>query len=86
MALGELPDFEVMTWQLCHLLRSALICVSSNSFKCKGRKFKTIIVEFLRKILNKKRVQIALSKNFKLWFQPSTLRLYNQASIVICHF
>ena len=30
--LGELPNFEVMTWQLCHLLRSALICVSSNSF------------------------------------------------------
>lgn len=25
--LGELPDFEVMTWQLCHLQHSAMICV-----------------------------------------------------------
>ena len=31
--LGELPDFEVMTWQLCRMLRSALICYSSNSFQ-----------------------------------------------------
>lgn len=30
--LGELPDFEVMIWQLCHLQRFALICFSSNSF------------------------------------------------------
>lgn len=28
--LEELPDFEVMTWQLCHLLRSALNCVQKT--------------------------------------------------------
>ena len=37
-ALGELPVFEVMTWQLCYLLRPAMICVSSNSLTCKGTK------------------------------------------------
>ena len=25
-ALGVLPDFEVITWQQCYMLRSALIC------------------------------------------------------------
>lgn len=25
--MGELPDFEVMTWQPCHLQHSAMICV-----------------------------------------------------------
>ena len=68
---------------------SAAFCLdllTRNSFVYKDTNFGTIIVEFLRKISNKKRVQIALSKNFKLWFQPSALRLYNQASIIICHF
>ena len=29
-ALGELPDFEVMTWQLCNLLRSTLNCLQGT--------------------------------------------------------
>ncbi len=29
--LGELPNFEVMTWQLCYLQRFAMNCFSSNS-------------------------------------------------------
>lgn len=28
--LGELPDFEVMTWQLCNLLRSTLNCLQGT--------------------------------------------------------
>ena len=28
--LGELPDFEVMTWQLCNLLRPTLNCLQGT--------------------------------------------------------
>lgn len=30
--LEELPDFEVMTWQLCSMLRSALNCFQVTRF------------------------------------------------------
>lgn len=30
--LEELPDFEVMTWQLCRMLRSALNCFQVTRF------------------------------------------------------
>ena len=30
--LGELPNFEVMTWQLCNLLRSTLNCFQVTRF------------------------------------------------------
>lgn len=29
--LGELPDFEVMTWQPCHLQHFVLVCFSSKA-------------------------------------------------------
>ena len=31
--LEELPDFEVMTWQLCRMLRSALNCFQVTRFR-----------------------------------------------------
>ena len=32
---GRITFFEVMTWQPCYLLRSALNCFQGNSFGCK---------------------------------------------------
>ena len=33
--LGELPNFEVMTWQPCHLQRSAMNCVQITLYNAK---------------------------------------------------
>lgn len=47
--MGELPIFEVMTWQLCHLLRFALNCFQVTLRPAKVRCFfeiRTIMINF----------------------------------------
>ena len=36
--LEELPRFRVMSWQLCHMLCSALNCIQVTLYYCKGIK------------------------------------------------
>lgn len=36
--MGELPDFEVMIWQLCYLQRSAMNCVQITLLEYKETK------------------------------------------------